>query len=185
MAFSYCSSSLFVSLLLVILFISPSSQRPSVKAENHLISEICPKTRNPSLCLQALKSDPRSASKDLKGLGQFSIDIAEVFAKQTSKIIASLTNQATDPKLKGRYETCSENYSDAIDSLGQANQFLKSGDYNSLNIYASAAFDGAVTCEDSFEGPPDIPTQLHQADLKLEDLCDIILVISNLLPGSK
>ncbi|PSR97867.1 Pectinesterase [Actinidia chinensis var. chinensis] len=181
MTFSCCSSSLFVSLTLVILFISLSSEMPRVKAENDLINKYVPTLSNASRCLQVLKSDPRSASADLKGLGKISINKAKASAKQTSKLIASLKICATDSILKGQYGLCSQDYSDAFNSLEEAKRFLKFGDYVNFGIYAAAAFGGA---EELFEeGPPDQPNQLWPADQELKDLCDIVKVLSSRLCG--
>ncbi|KAL6990159.1 hypothetical protein U1Q18_015906 [Sarracenia purpurea var. burkii] len=153
-----------------------------MKATNALISDICSQTQNPSLCLQALNSDPRSATTaDLKGLARISIDITQTNAKQTSDLIASLSKGATSPILKGRYDTCAENYDDAVADLDDASKALDSGDIGTLRIKASAASDGPETCEDSFEGPPAEPSQLQQANKKVEGLCSIILVIGSRL----
>ncbi|XP_059630022.1 pectinesterase inhibitor-like [Cornus florida] len=177
MAFSLSVSSLtLLSIFLSFLFFNHS-----LAASNKLINSICSSTHNPSLCVQSLKSDPRTASADLKGLGGISIDIAQSNAKSTYNMILSLIKRTTDPKLKGRYDTCRENYDDSISDLDESRQLLKSGDYAGLNIHASAALDGGETCNDNFEGPPAEPAQLKQANQRLEDLCSIILVISNRL----
>lgn len=163
-------SSLFFFLLPLFLSISLST--------SDLISEICSKTQNPSLCLQALRSDRRSARADLKGLALISIDIAQSNAKQTAnQLIPALSRGATSPKLKGRYDTCAENYRETIDNLNQARTALNARDIGTFRTRASAALDGPDTCEDSFEGPPAEPKQLRDANNKLEGLCSIILAI--------
>ncbi|XP_059630023.1 pectinesterase inhibitor-like [Cornus florida] len=170
------SSSLLLPIFLSFLFINHTHA-----ATNELITSICSSTTNPSLCVQSLKSDPRTASADLKGLGAISIDIAQSNAKSTLNMIVSLVKQTTDPKLKGRYDTCRENYDDSVSDFDECRKFLKSGDYASLNTYASSALDGPDTCNDGFEGPPAEPPQLQAANKKLEGLCSIVLAISNRL----
>ncbi|KAK2980659.1 hypothetical protein RJ640_011467 [Escallonia rubra] len=182
MAFSSSTRVILVSLLLAFSLTSLTFARPNVRAQDDdLIGEVCSKTRNPSFCVQALKSDPPSGGADLRGLGQISIDLAQASATATSSLIDSLIKQTNDPKLRERYKSCSENYSDSIGDLGEAKGFLNSGDYGSVNIRASAALDGADTCDGGFAGPPAEPAELKQANQKLEDLCSIILVISNRL----
>ncbi|XP_058211882.1 pectinesterase inhibitor-like [Rhododendron vialii] len=143
-----------------------------------LISEVCSKTQNPSLCLQALRSDRRSARADLKGLALISIDIAESNAKQTAnQLIPALSKRATSPELRGRYDTCAKNYKDTIDNLNKARTALNARDIRTFFAMASAALDGLDNCEDSFEGPPAEPKQLRDANNKLKGLCSIILAI--------
>ncbi|KAH7844477.1 hypothetical protein Vadar_028455 [Vaccinium darrowii] len=143
-----------------------------------LISEICPDTQNPSLCLKALRSDPRSARADLNGLALISLGIAETNAIQTkSHLIAKLSKGATSPVLKYRYETHAERYRETIDNLKVARTALKSHHIGTFMDRSSAAIDGPATCAYYFEGLPAEPTQLRQGNKKLEDLCTIIFVI--------
>ncbi|KAL6325911.1 hypothetical protein AAG906_038402 [Vitis piasezkii] len=170
-------------LMVFLLLINGSFSRPSVKIANNELTEICSTTQDPSFCVQALKSDPRTANADLKGLAQISIDLAKASATKTTTLITSLVEKANDPKLKGRYETCAENYDDSISSLDDCTQSVSSRDYVSLNFQASAAMDGPVTCLDSFEGPPKDPSELPTKSEDLIHLCSIILAISKRLIG--
>lgn len=171
------ASSLLLALALALPFM--------IFASENLISVICSKSINPPLCLKALKSDPRSANANLRSLAQISIDLAQASAKETSTMVELLTKNATNRRLKAQYQTCTENYDDAISNLADANNFLKSGDFESLNVYASAVVTDADTCEDSFvESPGSVePRQLKQANKKLEDFANIILVIAHRLAG--
>ena len=60
-----------VSLLLMLLVLS------CVVVDRTFIEDylkrICPKTIDPSFCMQALKSDPRRATTDLRGLAEITI----------------------------------------------------------------------------------------------------------------
>ena len=109
------SSMLMMFLLLI--NIDSSLGRPSTKLSGNEVQEICSTTQNPSFCVQTLNSDPRTAAADLKGLAGISIDMAKASAKETATLISSLVENSSDPKLKGRYQTCAENYDDSIDSL--------------------------------------------------------------------
>ncbi|XP_052176630.1 pectinesterase inhibitor-like [Diospyros lotus] len=170
------TSSLFPASLLLFVFFSLSS-----RATATLIEDVCSKTQNPPLCLEVLKGDHRSNKADLKGLGLIAIDSAEKFAKETSKLVVSLVKKASDPKVKGRYETCEENYDDTVTNLEEARQALKSGDILGLRTRASAALDGPDTCEDGFEEPPAEARELQQANKKMEGLCSTILAVASRL----
>ncbi|XP_047339882.1 pectinesterase inhibitor-like [Impatiens glandulifera] len=181
MALSH-SLNLHSFLLSLLVLFTLSFAFSDIKA-NTLVSQICADTRNPSLCNQVLDSDPGASTADLKGLGYISIKIALTNVKQTLPYIKSLVMQTTDVMLKNRYKTCAENYSNTVDSLNQSKTFLDKGDIPSLRTYASAAFDGPGTCEDSFEGPPAAPAKLNDANKKLEDHVSILLKIGALLGG--
>ncbi|KAK3025352.1 hypothetical protein RJ639_043861 [Escallonia herrerae] len=252
MAFSSSISALLLYLLAAILVPNLTPANASVKSSSQLISEVCSKVPNSALCLEALKSDPRSANADLVGLGRISIDLTKAATKTTYELINSLLNKTSDPRLRGRYDFCSvcygravsdlnesekslssgkylelnnfaaaalgekdlcednfdvqpeqlkqaiqkaedlwqyssclENFGDAADSLDESEESLRSGDYASIKFSASAASTDAETCQDTFDETPGTgePEELKQAIKKAEDLCSIILVISNRLSG--
>ncbi|KAK6795089.1 hypothetical protein RDI58_008542 [Solanum bulbocastanum] len=170
----------FVTFLIVFL-LSISVTLTSVKSD--LIDDICSKTLKKAVCLSALRADPRSKGANLEGLATISIDLSQKKAKSTHDLVSTLLKQATDPNLKTRYSSCLENYNDTINDLGELSGFLKSKDYESLNIHASAASDGPSTCDDNFSGPPTESPQLKNASDNLQGLISIILVVSNQLKG--
>lgn len=170
------------AIFLIVSLLSISFTLTIAKAD--LIGDVCSKAQKPALCLSALNADPRSKGANLEGLATISIDISQKNAQTVRDLVNTLLKQATDPKLKTRYDSCLENYNDAVDDLGELPGFLKSKDYLGLNVHASAAFDGPTTCDDNFsETPPAEAPQLKDASDKLQGLIDIILVISNLLKG--
>ncbi|KAM3319176.1 pectinesterase inhibitor-like [Capsicum chacoense] len=176
MALTYISVSFLIVSLLSIFFTSTS-----VRAD--LINDVCSKTQKPAICLSALKGDPRSKNANLEGLATISIDISLKNMQSGRDLVNSLLKQATDSKLKTRYDSCLENYNDSIDDLKELPPFLKSKDYLGLNVHASAALNGPTTCDDNFSSPPAEAPQLKAASDKLVELIEIILVISNLLRG--
>lgn len=88
-----------------------------------------------------------------------------------------------DPKLKGRYQTCAKNYDSSISSLDYCTKSVSFGDYSSLNLQASVAMDGPITCLDSFEGPLTDLSEMPRKCEHLEHLCSIILAISKRMIG--
>ncbi|MCD7464777.1 hypothetical protein HAX54_053406 [Datura stramonium] len=176
MALSYNSAS-----FLIVSLLSISFTLTIVKAD--LIDDVCSNAQKPALCLSALRADSRSKDANLEGLATISIDISLKNAQSARDLVNTLLKQATDPKLKTRYDSCLENYNDAVDDLRGLPALLKSKDYGGLNIHASAALDDPSTCDDNFSEPPAQSPQLKAASDNLQGLVGIILVISNLLKG--
>ncbi|KAK4376596.1 hypothetical protein RND71_002892 [Anisodus tanguticus] len=174
-------SSYNFALFLIVSLLSISSTLISVRAD--LVDSVCSKTQKTTICLSALRADTRSKGANLETLATISIDISLKNAESARDLVSTLLKQATDPKLKTRYDSCLENYNDAVDDLRGLPDFLKSKDYAGLNIHASAVSDDPSTCDDNFSEPPVEEPQLKAASDKLQGLVSIILVISNLLKG--
>ncbi|XP_022953889.1 pectinesterase inhibitor-like [Cucurbita moschata] len=165
-------SSLFV---LSILFSNGNATSP-----NDVVSTICPKTRNPSFCSNVLKS---AGTSDLKGLATFTLNLAHDKATESRALAQSLASKAADPKLKEHYDTCAGRFDDAVDDIEGVKSNLENGDYNGVNTYASAAMTEADDCLDSLTKPPKDSSALSDDGKTVEDICSIILVVSNLLIG--
>ncbi|XP_022949094.1 pectinesterase inhibitor-like [Cucurbita moschata] len=133
-------------------------------------------------CLEAFPTT-HGAREDLKGLATFTLNLAHDKVAQTRALALSLASKAADPKLKERYATCVEQYDDAADDIEDGKNDLGEGDYNGVNIKASAAMTEAGDCLDSFTQPPKDPSALSGNGKTVEDICSIILVIANLLLG--
>ncbi|KAL8526363.1 hypothetical protein ACS0TY_015544 [Phlomoides rotata] len=75
-------ASLFVlSLTLILAFLC--------NCEADLISDVCSKSKNPSLCIQTLTSDSHSSGADVVGLGQIAVKIAEATTRDTIRVVKS------------------------------------------------------------------------------------------------
>ncbi|KAK1592983.1 hypothetical protein Q3G72_033896 [Acer saccharum] len=173
------------SIVLVLLFMimTPSLARLHVQVSSGEINDICSKTFNPSYCVELLKSTPKTATADLKGLAKIILDLARSNATKTLDQIHSLIPKTTDHRLKESYQACSEHYDNAIGDLNEAESDFKQGDYFGMNIQASGALDEAGDCHDENEGLPADPS-LRKGNQDLENICEIILVVANLLKGS-
>ncbi|XP_022143514.1 pectinesterase inhibitor-like [Momordica charantia] len=149
-------------------------------SQNDAVAMICPKTRNPGFCTYVLKST--GSATDLVGLGRFTLNLAHARAGESRALARSLAAKTADPKLRERYASCSDSYNDAVSNIEDATRYLASGDYNGVNVEASAAMTNADDCEGNFTAPrPE--SELTKNSKTLEDICSIILVISNLLLG--
>ncbi|KAI8552268.1 hypothetical protein RHMOL_Rhmol06G0253700 [Rhododendron molle] len=144
------SSSLMVSLLLVLL-LNGSSSQPS-----DLVRTICLRTISNDLCLQTFKSDPRSATADVKGLARIAIDAVEASANQTLNTLGSLFNSTPAASLlKDVYQTCVRNYETAISKLETAKNLLSSPNYKSASAVATDATTNVLSCDTTFILPPE------------------------------
>lgn len=167
------SSSLLAFSLLLFIVVSHAA------STNDVVSTICPKTKNPPFCASVLKS---AGTTDLKGLATYTLNLARTNAGKSLTLAKSLAAAATDPQLKERYSSCSENYDEAIGDIENAQKDLASGDFNGVNVATSGAMTSVDDCEDDFKQPPADTSSLLKDGKTLNDICSIILVISNLLP---
>ncbi|KAI3469238.1 hypothetical protein Pfo_025901 [Paulownia fortunei] len=181
MAFSFHNLFHFISLLLPVLCSCVESSETDVKASG-LINEICPKTRNPTLCFQVLGS---GHNVNLRDLGQTSVESAQDSGILASDTIHVLIVQEKNPLLIERYRLCSGNYARANSYVAQSRLHLKSGRYQNLPSQASAALTEASACDKQFVQPPSEPAQLKEASKNFQDVCSILSVISKKLAGQK
>ncbi|XP_022930195.1 pectinesterase inhibitor-like [Cucurbita moschata] len=174
------SSFLAVSLIVLSVLFFNGVMSMHAASQNDVASTICKKTRNPSFCFDVLKS---AGTTDLKGLATFTLNLAHDKTVESRALAQSLASKTIDPKLKERYATCAEQYDNAIDDIEDGKVNLGEGDYNGVNIKASAAMTEAGDCLDSFAQPPKDPSAFSGNGKTVEDICSIILVIANLLLG--
>ncbi|KAL4560163.1 hypothetical protein LXL04_032312 [Taraxacum kok-saghyz] len=160
-------------LFLFLIFLSSSTF-----TNGDLIKKICQQTSDPSLCSNSFHSDPRSVNASLTILGHISIKNAQKSAKSIKKLIHSVS-------YSGNYTECISLYEDAISNLKKCKKALKAHDYGELNTLVSGAMTDASMCDGSFGRGVKGPPQLKFASLKLQGLCNIILVISSNLSGIK
>ncbi|GMY22408.1 pectinesterase inhibitor-like [Fagus crenata] len=174
---SFCASSLLISLLLAILCISPAqSIRVGVKIGEDVLTDLCSKTDDPSFCLQSLKSDPQTATTDLRGLAGVSINLAKTTVTKTHTFIKSQLEKTTDPQLKKQYSQCLDSYDDAIGNVDYASEQLSSSDYGGVSSAASACMTDISDCQDATSA---LPQQNKESNL----LCKVTLLIANRLLG--
>ncbi|XP_075507522.1 pectinesterase inhibitor-like [Primulina tabacum] len=144
----------------------------------NLIQQICSKSTNPSLCTKSLRSDPRSRSADLRGLGHITINKARAASQVTQRVAISLSTGGT----KARADACVEYCTDAIELLNDCSALLRDRSGRTIDdvkTKGSAALTDISTCDDEFG--PEEPKKLRNASRTTQDLMDIFLVIANLL----
>ncbi|KAL8030110.1 hypothetical protein ABFX02_14G267000 [Erythranthe guttata] len=136
-------------------------------SEADLISKVCSSARNPSLCNQVLRSDPRSKGSDLAGLGAIVVEKGQDAVRAATDVIKSI------PPL----------FTDAVDYLNDCKQNLRSRDRDALRRNASGALVGVETCDDRFTEDGGVePPEVARADRRAEDIIQVLLVIASLSP---
>ncbi|KAA0057122.1 pectinesterase inhibitor-like [Cucumis melo var. makuwa] len=165
---------IIVSLIEVLLFTIISNAASSTD----VISTICQKTLNPPFCSSVLKS---TGTTNIKGLAVYTLNLAHTNAKKSLILANSLAKTTTNPQLKQRYSSCAESYDAAVSDIENAQKDLAIGDFNGVNIVTSGAMTEIDDCQDKFVQPPNVTSLLLKNCKTLKDICNIILVISNLL----
>jgi pectinesterase inhibitor-like protein len=169
-------SSFLASLLLMFLFVTFSYGMPSTKIDN-----ICSRTQNHSFCLDVLRSTHRKPDLDLRGLAQITLDLASSNATKTINLLHSLIKQTKSPQLRECYTSCSQNYDTLIGDLDQAKIYLSSRDHSGVNVITAGVLAEISDCKERFAEPLVDPSTLPKRNRDLENICTIILVISNVL----
>ncbi|KAG6386144.1 hypothetical protein SASPL_155035 [Salvia splendens] len=111
------------------------------------ISTVCAKTRQPSLCVNLLKSsDTRSATANLAVLAQIAIDAATDSAGGVKIRAHNLFLSARNPNLKSIYGNCQNLYAKGLDQLFIAPEYLQNRNYGKLVAAAAVVGGGARGC---------------------------------------
>ncbi|XP_010275067.1 PREDICTED: pectinesterase inhibitor-like [Nelumbo nucifera] len=165
---------LVVPLLFLFLFCHTSSARVSVKVTKLMVEKICGLAKNPSFCLEVLTSDPRTGYADLDQLRGVCINLAMVNVTDTEKQINLMLKRSSKERLRSSLTKCAADYSNAIEQLREAIDFLGARDYDSVRDRASLVISVTMSCELSFRTPPPISSPLTQNTKNAVGLADII-----------
>ena len=177
-SFFSSSSLLIYRLLAIFLCISPTQSTFSVKIGNDVLSQICAQTEDRNSCLKALQSNPRTASTDLYGLAQISINLANATASETRTKIKSKLGQTTDPNLYDQYLKCLESYINAVSKINYANGRWSIKDFLALEAAASDCLIEINTCKGvTTPAWPFLPQQNDKSHL----LCNIMSTVAKRL----
>nr|XP_027187170.1 pectinesterase inhibitor 1-like [Cicer arietinum] len=151
------------------------------------IGTICKKATNPSFCINLLKSKPGGATQDLVSLTQYTINVVSTDIKNTINLIKKLSGQSSDPKAKTHYKNCLSNFGadeGALGEVSEAQQLLKSGDYNGVNLRASAIMTDVDDCISG--DSPGTPSFQDRSNLPkvagvVTQVSQVILILTNFL----
>ncbi|XP_054807827.1 cell wall / vacuolar inhibitor of fructosidase 1-like [Prosopis cineraria] len=126
-----------------------------------LIQQTCKHTPNQALCLQYLKSDPRSSDADISGLALIMVDAMKAKAKQAvAKIHQELQRRGHGDTETQALRSCAEQYSAVLEAdIPEAIAALQKGDPKFAEDGANDAALEANSCESSFSSGKSLLTR--------------------------
>ncbi|XP_022146771.1 pectinesterase inhibitor-like [Momordica charantia] len=176
------NSNLAAFLLFLIFFTSIPFPHTSASPNDVVASYICPNTRNPPFCSKIVHS---AATADLKILAGYTLNLARATAGDGLRLARSLAATAADRRLKQRYSSCAANYDGAFAHIGQARKYLADGAYDYVADLTSGVAAAVEKCLGKLKLPPRGPSAVTKKGNTVEDLCSIVLVLAELLPGTE
>ncbi|KAI9123291.1 hypothetical protein K1719_006180 [Acacia pycnantha] len=147
----------------------------------NLIQQTCKHTPNQALCLQYLKSDPRSSDADISGLALIMVDAMKAKANQAlAKIHRELQRKSLSDSEKQALSSCAEQYRAVlIADVPEAIAALQKGDPKFAEDGANDAALEANSCESGFSYGKSPLTQENHA---LHDIAQVTAaIVRNLL----
>ncbi|KAK6150196.1 hypothetical protein DH2020_017721 [Rehmannia glutinosa] len=170
----------FVVLILIsIIFISVTPSSAGHKMTDTEINYLCSRTINRVACYKFLKSDPRTANVDAKGIADVSIDLA---SKEANKIMSRFNRLAEASKSqKTLYRQCAKNYNDAIRDLEVAKKNLHAGVYKYVHGQVQDASEEIKSCDKLFKGKSNIPVNadIMKKNQDFEFLLSVVKVLTD------
>ncbi|GFP91399.1 pectinesterase inhibitor [Phtheirospermum japonicum] len=136
--------------------------------------QICPKTRNPSLCFRILGSTDTPV--DLRDLSRKALKFANLSVILALDEAQALGKFEENPVLKDRYRSCWKSFGRVNDYVAEYSKLL--ADQQRLQSVASDALKVAGACDPLFSQPPSEPADLKTVSDNLQDVCSILLVIA-------
>ncbi|KAK4440312.1 hypothetical protein Salat_0366100 [Sesamum alatum] len=173
-----CGTS-FVFILVTIVFMSMTPTSTCNKLTDTEIKHLCSKTSNVGGCYKLLKSDPRTANVDARGLAKVSVDLASNKANKTHSLLNSFVNATHDSRLKNIYKLCSSNYNDAIRDLKAIKNYLHSGAYKNIPSQVKDASEEIKQCKKVYGGANSDRAHIKKKNQEFELLISIVEVTSD------
>lgn len=173
----------FSTLTLVVVFLSCVASSYAANVADP--QTICKKAKDPSFCLNFLKSKPGGVGGDLNSLLKYTLGVLRTNVSGTISLITKLIAQSgNDLEKKNYYKSCLTFYAEDEGALGEieeAQDLLNRSDYNGVNVHISGVMSDVYNCRTG-DGHPyqDISSLPKQADV-VNNVAEIILIISNLL----
>ncbi|XP_030474574.1 putative invertase inhibitor [Syzygium oleosum] len=176
-----CTLSLFLASSLVLFH---------ARSVADVVADTCKKSAasspnvNYDYCVKALGSDSRSSSADVQGLGLIALNLLESSVTSTASHIQELLKQKQDPYVQKRLTDCSDQYSDAADSLKGAVGSYQAKQYLDVQTAVSAVSTYADTCESQFKDKEGATSPLTKQNGDVTQLSYIELAIVVIVKGS-
>lgn len=174
---------LFLFTLISLTFLSLD---PTAAKSSDLINDICFKAEDASHCLEFLKPLYRP--------GESVLDLTRDTVQSSAKFLFLVYDEIhvreiqtiRDPILNRIYHKCGVDYTAATNSLIKAQQIVQSGaDYHELLSLASDAVTQSQSCDKNFTPAQPEPSDFLSLSKKAQNVCSIVLALSNILVSGK
>jgi pectinesterase inhibitor-like protein len=144
----------------------------------NLIQQTCKQTPNYAICIQYLKSDPKSSAADLTGLALIMVNIIKSKANTALNKINQLIKEKQEPNQKEALNSCAGRYKAIlVADVPKSISALKQGDPKFAEDGANDAAVEATTCENGFKGK----SPLSDENIAMHDVAAITAAIVKLL----
>ncbi|KAF7849522.1 hypothetical protein BT93_L0688 [Corymbia citriodora subsp. variegata] len=159
-------------------------------AANDVLTDTCQKAAASSpnvkfdYCVKALRSDPKSRTADVQGLGLIMLNLLESNVTSTFSYIQELLKKQWDPYTKKCLLDCSEMYSDSADNAKEAVGAYQKKRYPDVQNSVSAVSTYVDTCESQFKDKKGVTSPLTKQNGDAEQLSFIGLAIVAIVKGS-
>lgn len=121
--------------------------RNFISADSTLITEQCHNTDTPEICIQCLKSDPRSQSADKVSIAAIVITCISNKAVTLESNMTVLASSVHDKNLKLVLQDCQKELADAKTNLTTATDRLKNKDFDGTNYLVNQALRKEFDCK--------------------------------------
>ncbi|KAK2418741.1 putative invertase inhibitor [Trifolium repens] len=175
---------LFSVLVICVIIFAQQTTAEEIK-ENPEIKKVCsfaPAT-NRDLCIEVLKSDPKSTNADLTDLAIIALRVAAKNASAMLTDVKMLIDDADlDPEIQQGLADCKETILDAESQLEDTIAALLIESDADAQTWLKAALAAITTCDDSIPGNDDV---LSVKSKTFRNLCNIVVVITKALPNNR
>ncbi|KAK6150878.1 hypothetical protein DH2020_015810 [Rehmannia glutinosa] len=147
----------------------------NIKSTDKVFSNICPKTKQPNICLIVLKDDSRTrGAANNHELGYGTLDIAISQAKSCVDIFFYCALKMNDGDRKEKYLDCRDKYNFAVGQLCEAKTILRKNDFATARRRIVDASQVPISCQKEIGEPP---VEVRSANIVLDFIFDIAYVI--------
>ncbi|KAI8561783.1 hypothetical protein RHMOL_Rhmol04G0368300 [Rhododendron molle] len=149
-----------------------------------LVDGVCGETNNPGFCKATLRSDRRSATANLTGLGDVAIELTVGNSIAALTKIDRLKGQTKDAELKKRLDGCFLEYKLMVNNCANASKYLAARNYRVMDVAGDFIMAEINQCDKVFLIPPSYPSPITFENKKTSLLGGIIRTIARILEAN-
>ncbi|KAI4344759.1 hypothetical protein L6164_011950 [Bauhinia variegata] len=141
----------FFQALLAFISLPISQSRTVFPNDDDLINEVCGKTYDTEGCIQTLKSDPRSAKADTRGLAVIMVDAMKPRGNDALNKINELLKRNPPPGIRDPLRYCVSMYTEILNqNIAETAQALNGGDFKTAEYKANEISIKSNRCQQTF-----------------------------------